>query len=189
MDILKQRMTGKLFKAAYYVLIGLLVLLGLLLIGMQTSFIKGYELKIVQSGSMEPAIKTGSLVLIGVRDSYGVGDVITFGRDDKTHVPTTHRVIEEKRDGNVISYITKGDANEDADAGQTRARDVIGKVLFDVPYLGFILDFARKPMGFALMIGVPAAVVVYDEVAKIVGELRRPQSKVVEKKEEEEKES
>src|SRR3989338_8215020 len=55
--------------------------------------IKGnIEIKIVKSGSMEPAIKTGSIVVIKPASLYGVGDVITFGEDSRTTYPTTHRI-------------------------------------------------------------------------------------------------
>ena len=57
------------------------------------------ELKIVQSGSMEPAILTGSIVVIKPSSAYEVGEVITFGSDTKTQVPTTHRDVSSETRG------------------------------------------------------------------------------------------
>ena len=57
------------------------------------------------------------------------------------------------------------------DSAETHASKVIGKVLFTVPYAGFILDFARQPIGFALLIGVPAALIMLEGVFSIVREV------------------
>lgn len=131
------------------------------------------ELKVVKSGSMEPAIKTGALVLIKPQAIYGVGDIITFGEDTKTAVPTTHRVVAMQGEGSAATFTTKGDANEEADPQPVAYREVIGRVLIDVPYAGFVLDFARKPLGFALLIGLPALIIMLDELMTIIGEVRR----------------
>ena len=131
------------------------------------------KVKIVQSGSMEPSIKTGGLVIIKPFSEYHIGDVIMFGEDTKTKVPTTHRIVADEVRSGVFYYTTKGDANEDPDPQQVKQSEVIGKVLFSIPYLGYVLDFAKKPLGFALLIGVPAAIVVFDEVANILRETRK----------------
>lgn len=125
------------------------------------------DVKIVKSGSMEPSINTGGVVMIREIDSYTVGDVITFtsaGAD----IPTTHRIIgtEVSPDGGTY-FVTKGDANEERDVELVSEENIIGKVLVDVPYVGFILDFARQPLGFALLIGVPAFIIILDELEKI----------------------
>jgi len=52
----------------------------------------------------------------------------------------------------------------------------VGKVLFDVPYLGYAVETARKPIGFVLLIIIPAGIIVYDEVRKIVSELKKRNS-------------
>lgn len=135
------------------------------------------ELKIVQSGSMEPTIKTGSLVVIKPADSYKVGDIITFGKDTKTEVPTTHRIVADRVESGVMIYSTKGDANEDKDTREVRQNEIIGKTLFSVPYLGYIMDFAKQPLGFILLIGLPALYIIYDEVVKIVIEIKKIRSK------------
>ena len=133
------------------------------------------KLKIVQSGSMEPAILTGSVVIIKPSPVYEVGEVITFGADTKTQVPTTHRVVSIQGEGAQTQYQVKGDSNEEADPELVKGREVIGKVLFAVPYAGYLLDFAKKPLGFALLVGVPAVLVILGELGKIWGEVRKIQ--------------
>lgn len=136
-----------------------------------------YEVKIVKSGSMEPTIMTGGLVFIVAQKTYGVGDIVTF-RSDGADIPTTHRIIGIETDARGESaFVTKGDANEERDTNLAYARDVIGRVQFSLPYAGYLLDFARKPVGFALLIGLPALLIIIDEVEKIWKSLRTMKKK------------
>lgn len=160
------------FNIAYYLFVAGIVLIALLLLATTMPIPGNFKAKIVQSGSMEPAIRTGGLVIIIPASSYQVGDVITFGKDTKTQIPTTHRIIEVEDEGISQRFITKGDANEDADPTATRLSDVSGKVIFSVPYLGYVLDFAKKPLGFILLVGIPAGIVIVDEIMKIFHEVR-----------------
>lgn len=157
----------------YTVFIAMMLAIAGLLVASMLPIPGNIELKIVKSGSMEPRIPTGSLVIVKPMQDYGIGDVITFGADTKTEIPTTHRVIgyESDADGRSI-YRTKGDANEDEDANPVARGEVIGKVVLHLPYVGFVLDFARQPLGFALLIGVPAALVIVEEVLTIVREVK-----------------
>lgn len=146
---------------------------GLLLLGTMMPIPGNYKVKIVKSGSMEPAIKTGGIVVIKPESAYAVGDVVTFGADTKTQIPTTHRIIE-MGDGTLGTSIrTKGDANNAPDPRPTPLSEVSGKVVFTLPYVGFLLDFARKPIGFALLVGLPAFAVIVDELGKIIAEVKR----------------
>lgn len=161
------------FKGLHYLLILAIVVIGGLLLISAVPVPGNIEVKIVQSGSMEPVIHTGSLVIIKPESEYKEGEIITFmfNRNDK--VPTTHRIVSVRQEGDNTFFLTKGDANENADPREIRERDVIGKVLLSVPYLGYVLDFAKKPLGFAIIIGIPAALVVYEELGKIWKEIRR----------------
>jgi signal peptidase len=126
---------------------------------------------------MEPAIKTGSLVFIKPETGYAVGDVITFGKDTKKDIPTTHRIMEMRIQEGKSVYRTRGDANENEDMREVSASEVIGKVLFDIPYAGFVLDFAKKPAGFVLLIILPATVIIFDEVQTIWAEVRKKRNR------------
>ncbi len=130
------------------------------------------EIKIVKSGSMEPTIPTGSLVFIKPTDTYGLRDIITFGQDSRTQIPTTHRIVA-MREENGTWYTTKGDANEDPDTKEIRQSDIIGKVIMHTPYAGFVLDFAKQPVGFVLLIAIPAAAIIIDELINIFREVHR----------------
>lgn len=130
------------------------------------------ELRIVQSGSMEPSIMTGALIAVVPDESYQVGDVIMFG-SRYADVPTTHRIVDTYTEGGRSWFITKGDANEEADTEAVSIGMVKGKVLFDVPRLGFVLDFARHPVGFMFLIVLPAFLIILGEVEKIWREIKK----------------
>jgi len=164
---------AKIFKIGYYILIGVIVAVALLLIVSVLPITGNYKVMTVISGSMEPKIKMGSVVVVKPAADYKIGDIITFGPYSKTKSPTTHRIYDIKVEGGQPVYITKGDANNAPDTREVSQKDVIGKVLFDVPYLGYAVDFAKKPIGFSLIIIVPAAVVIYDEIRKIYKEAKR----------------
>lgn len=150
-----------------------LLLAAVLLVGLVLPLPGSVELKIVQSGSMEPAIAVGSVVVVVPESAYAVGDIITFGDDTKKKVPTTHRVIALEREAGSVRYITKGDANEEADNTQVEYGAVVGKVVTTVPRLGFVLDFARSEQGFLFMLVIPAGLVVLDELLTLYGMTRK----------------
>lgn len=162
-----------LYKAAYTLFIAVLIGIGSLLVATMVPVPGNIELKIVQSGSMEPSIPVGSLVMIRGQEQYAVGDVITFGEDTQESVPTTHRIVERVEQNGAISYITKGDANEAPDPQPVAKSSVIGEIIAHVPYAGYLLDFARTPIGFSLLVGLPAALVIIEESINIYREVRR----------------
>lgn len=157
----------------YTVFIAMIVGIAGLLLGTMLPIPGNIEMKIVKSGSMEPNIPTGSLVIVKPQSDYFVNDVITFGADTQTEVPTTHRITAKTGNAGAIVFETKGDANEEADPQPVARREVIGKVIFNLPYAGFVLDFARQPLGFALLIAIPAALVILQELLTIFHETRR----------------
>jgi len=164
---------NKALKAVYYVFIVFIVVVAFLLIISVFPITDNIKLMIVQSGSMAPAIKMGSLVMVKPVSDYKIGDVITFGPYSKTKAPTTHRIYDIKVVDSQPVYITKGDANNAPDAREIKKSDIVGKVLLSVSYMGYAVDFAKKPVGFALIIIIPASVIISDEIKKIVAELKK----------------
>lgn len=160
-----------LFTTLHYVLIAAIAAVALLVVATLTP-VGGLKVKIVQSGSMEPTIMTGGIVVDRAASDYQVGDIVTFGLDTKTQIPTTHRIVGIAGQGSSAIYQTKGDANDAPDQASTHLSDIHGKVLFTIPYVGYVLAFARTPIGFALLVGLPALFVILDEVGKIVREAR-----------------
>ena len=71
--------------------------LGLFMLVLATSFLPlpgNFKTFVVQSGSMEPAIRTGSLIFVKPMEKYVVGDIVNI-KDGKNSV--THRIVEKKQ--------------------------------------------------------------------------------------------
>jgi len=170
-------MKFKPFKIIYNILFACLVIIALLLIISVLPITGNFKILTVLSGSMEPAIHTGSIVAVKPAANYKIGDVITFGKISKTDIPTTHRIFDIKLQEGKPIYITKGDANNAPDTKEVLGSEVVGKVLFSVPYVGYAVDFAKKPFGFMLIIVIPAVIIIYDEIRKIWSEIRKMKKK------------
>ena len=167
----------KILKRIFYGVFGILFLSGIALFALPSlPYIGHYEVKIVKSGSMEPTIHTGAIVVIRHGGPYAQNDVVTF-TSASADIPTTHRIVGAVPDTEELLYVTKGDANEEADAEPLSPEMIVGKVLFSVPYVGFLLDFARQPLGFGLLIGIPAFLIIIDEVDKIWREIKNRRRK------------
>lgn len=115
------------------------------------------------SGSMEPAIKTGSVVGVKEESKYNVDDIITVKMENDPSQTYTHRILEVKGD----SYITKGDANETKDGDPASKDLVVGKVFAKIPYIGYVVNFAKQPTGFILMVIVPTIIIAALEINNI----------------------
>ena len=129
-------MAGAVFRS-----LGTLLLIGLILacLPLTVPRLFGYHIYSVVSGSMEPSIPTGSLVYIGEAELKDVseGEVIAFyGTRDMASI-ITHRVVENR----VLTgeFITKGDANQVHDPAPVPFDDILGKVRFHIPGIGYLL--------------------------------------------------
>lgn len=127
---------------------------------------------VVVSSSMAPAFHAGSAVVVNDVEPTSVdeGDVITFeapgenfgGQGDVDRV--THRVVDvvEQEDG--LYFQTKGDANEEVDQQLVPAENLIGRVFFAIPLIGWVLDFGGSQTGLFALVVVPSALLVVSEV-------------------------
>jgi len=94
-----------------------------------------------------------------------VGDIITFYSPQSKKL-TSHRVIESE-DSSAFYFRTKGDANEDADSAIVPFVNVVGKVCFHLPYLGYINKCVKSFWGFLLTLCLPGLIVVVLELRNI----------------------
>ena len=169
--MIEKEKINKTGKIVYYVFLGFISLAALLLVISVFPITGNIKFLVVQSGSMEPTIKTGSVVLVKPLSDYKVGDIITFGPITETLPSTTHRIFSiEKQDGRIV-YITKVDANNGPDLKPTEKKDIIGKVFVAIPYFGYVVNFSRTPLGFLVIILAPAAIIIFDEIKNIKNEM------------------
>lgn len=112
----------------------------------------GYKSLAVLSGSMEPKYPVGSIVYAKEVDPtlLQVGDVVSYSIGGETLV--THRVF--KIDTQQQQITTKGDANDTEDLNPVSYSAIVGKVNFQVPYLGYISIYAKTPIGIIVICGI-----------------------------------
>ena len=122
----------------------------LLLLMVIVYFGMGLRLFCIRTGSMLPAYPVGSLIAV-VPDrsgAYRPDDVITFRLENGFTV--THRVIEATPDGRMMR--TKGDNNSVEDSYNISSEQVIGRVVFSVPYAGYPILLMETFFGKTLFV-------------------------------------
>jgi signal peptidase len=151
----------------YLALAFCLALLGSLLTVAATNLL-GYDSYVIYSGSMEPTVKVGSLLLTRPADveDLRVGDVITY-RSPGNHTTLTHRIVSIRQQDGQWVFKTKGDASLDPDPGEVILRGQVSRMAFDIPYLGYVVDFAKSTVGVVLLLLVPAAGLLLIHTRKI----------------------
>ncbi len=133
---------------------------------------------VVVSQSMVPTIKVNDAIIVKKmkNDDYKVGDIITFASSDINYkgLTVTHRIVEKTNSESAESiYITKGDNNSVIDSASVSANAIYGKVLFKIPYLGYIQSFLSKPSNFFICILVPSFLMLFYDGYKIISVLSR----------------
>ena len=133
----------------------------------------------VMSGSMEPRIKLGSVVVVAKRADYNVDEVVTFRSGEFPSQTITHKIItaESREDGKKV-FTTKGESNNDADSQKIGKESIVGKVIFVVPYIGFLVGFIKTPAGSTLLIIIPGVLFIANEIINIRTELTKISGKV-----------
>lgn len=133
--------------------------------------VAGFKVLTVLSGSMEPAINTGDVILVkplAPTDVIQENDVITFRANAGSDMLITHRVVGIVNvNGKPSAYVTKGDANDSNDLSAIPVDRVMGTYRFRVPYFGFLGAFIRKPVGIVLCVIVPGLLLIISEVVKM----------------------
>jgi len=121
-------------------------------------FLLPLRLLVVLSASMGGALPVGSLAVAAPQEEYFVGDIVTFKIPGSGEL-LTHRinsvkvsplrqgfggqagcqcVTAEATDG-VRVYETRGDANNVVDDWELVDEEILGKIVFHLPYIGYLL--------------------------------------------------
>lgn len=101
----------------------------------------GYSFINILSGSMEPTISAGDLVICKEQDSYNVNDPVLF--EDQGFL-VLHRIVDIDEDGD---FITKGDANNVNDKAEIQPENVYGKMTGVLHGWGSTLSYLSSRMG------------------------------------------
>ncbi len=146
--------------------------------------VAGYSLFRVVTGSMEPTIPVGALLVSQQVDMQAVevGDIICF-RAQETAIfgrMMTHRVMEvyPAADGGV-QFVTKGDANLSLDGYLVTQTNFVGEVIWytgEDSVLSSIFSFFTNKVGFLACVVFPclllAGLILRDSVRNIRSELQ-----------------
>ena len=146
----------KVWNAATTVLVILVVVLALLLVGVR---LVGLRPMCVLSGSMEPTYHVGSLIYVKpcAPEDVQVGDPITFVVNEDLDV-VTHRVVSI--DAENQHFYTKGDANDAPDGAPVYFKNLIGRPVFTIPYLGYVSNWVSNPPGMYLAIALALVLII-----------------------------
>ncbi len=119
---------------------------------------------VILTGSMQPSIPPGSLVVTRpvAADTLGLGQVITYQRASGEPTVVTHRVVAQgvSAAGEKV-FRTQGDANTAADPGWIRPVQIRGERWYDVPYLGYLTSAISAPVRQALQTAIVAGLLLY----------------------------
>jgi signal peptidase len=141
--------------------------------------ILGWHGVVVLSGSMEPTLATGGIAWFAPvqPEELKAGDVLTFKREGTQKTLITHRIVDIQRTEKGLEFTTKGDANNNVDGTTVKEAQVVGKVVFDVPHVGNAVDALQSQTNYYIFIGIPAALLILNEIVSIGAELRKARNK------------
>jgi signal peptidase len=138
----------------------------------------GWNVSAVLSGSMEPALHVGSLVVTCPADSETLreGDIITFNSMAVANGTVTHRISSVVRNS-PVTFETKGDANETIDVFSVAEKDIVGRVILHIPFLGYLTQFMKTITGFFVTIVVPGGLLLMFYAWSFIRELGQMKKK------------
>lgn len=169
----------KTWKIVSTALIVLLIACTVLLVAIkfvgETPSVFGYNLYYIVTGSMEPTIAVGDIILSKQAsvEELKVGDIVTFtgesGELDGKIV--THRIQSVYEENGQIYVITKGDANTINDP-PLRGEAVLAVMKCRVPLLGSLVRVINTPLGFLTLVITPLLISLVKEIIDLIRAFR-----------------
>lgn len=111
----------------------------------------GFGASVVLSGSMEPALSVGDLLIIQEQDAYETGDIVVY---QSGAMPVVHRIVDIS--GETVT--TRGDANNVNDAPVSAAA-IKGEVIAVIPLIGYLIWALKTPLGIAVTLAAAVLLV------------------------------
>lgn len=154
----------KLLKLIEWIIFILLILILLLVASPLLPTKKYVSTHVVSTGSMEPTIKAGSVVLSSLEiEEINRGDIIVFTSPENEEITIVHRVMDIENN----EYFTKGDNNENDDDWTVFKDNIKGKVFLTIPYLGYAIEWMKTPLGFITILVLPALLLIISFIKRI----------------------
>lgn len=173
---MRKILNNKIFKFVYGTLKFLVIAVLVLYVGVlafqrfsNNGSIKGYRVFTIATGSMEPELVVGDVILVEETsfENLKLKDVITYESKaaGTEGMIITHRIIDMDKETKQLE--TKGDANEAVDP-VIKDDQVLGKVVYKFTLISILTKLVRNKIGFYFLIFVPLVVVIFLEIADIV---------------------
>ncbi len=139
--------------------------------GLRAALRTEYPLCGVASGSMEPTLRVGDLIVVQGSNPDEInaaaapqGDIIVFYRPKGRRDPNdliVHRAIDKFSRGDILYFKTKGDANLGPDNWEVPQDYLIGRVVsLRVPLVGFITFLMRTPAGMLVILPMLVVIII-----------------------------
>jgi len=128
----------------------------------------GYSLYTIGSGSMEPELQIGDVILSKEYkdgDVLNPNDIITYQGQEGTMAGKiiTHRVVEVYDDGTIL---TKGDANASSDPIIDKSQ-VYSVMVCKCFVIGLMYKILSSTVGFIIFLVVPLGYLIISEIINI----------------------
>ena len=132
---------------------------------------------VIISSSMVPTINVLDAV-VAYRpnvENLKKGDIITFSSSDVryTGLTVTHRILKVENENGTKQFKTKGDSNTTPDDARVISSNIFGKVVFVIPWLGYIQKLLTQPFGWILLVVFPCLGIVVFDIIKLQKSLKK----------------
>ncbi len=138
----------------------------LVVVGLLGIRVAGFEPLVVLTGSMEPGISPGDLMLARATDGPITVGEIYIGTVPSTGADTAHRVVGPGKAPD--TWITRGDANPVADDYQLTTAQLSRHVVWTIPYAGYLQQALNRPDVRLLLLMIPVLILVWALVRAFV---------------------
>lgn len=130
----------------------------------------GYSIMTIESNSMSPIINEGDLVIgkavpknVDKRHEFAMdlrpGDIITYQTIiNGEPALNTHGIYNIYDGGDFVYFETKGENNDYVDPATVHENSLEAKYLFRIPAVGSVVKYIQSPVGFFLVVVIPALI-------------------------------
>lgn len=115
----------------------------------ETPSFAGIKSFVIISGSMQPELNIGDIVIVKKEDNLQKGDIISFRQGQNVITHRINNIVSEN--GNIV-YQTKGDNNNIEDSGTITDAVIEGKVILKIPQLGKVSIFMQNKILLVMIV-------------------------------------
>ena len=131
-----------------------------------------YPVMVVVSESMIPTLGVGDFILVGqikdfddvVAEAQPEGDILVFLKPGTSDEYIVHRAVEKTNNNGEWYFATKGDNNAVQDSRPVKESNVMGKVIGNIPILGYFPMLIKTSKGLITVVGLMGIVFFADYI-------------------------